>query len=190
MKEFRECDSIANACKCMARNYSKEWKCIPKMYFACVAFTGTPHYLLTKALRLETQQKPKLINNSFIFPSITHATSSLLYLRNINHTISLMQDLRRSRSSLVRPAWFTSLFARVTNRLEITRRYRGWNMKYILIHILKWSVLFVCDCHHDNHDDSVLEMSQCRQLRSSVVSESLMKLLVFNVACLRSYQQL
>lgn len=37
------------------------------------------------------------------------------------HTISLMQDLRRSRSSLVRPAWFTSLFARVTNRLEINK---------------------------------------------------------------------
>lgn len=32
-------------------------------------------------------------------------------------TISLMHDLSRSRSSLVRPAWFTSLLASVTNRL-------------------------------------------------------------------------
>lgn len=45
-------------------------------------------------------------------------------LRRINRTISLMQDLSRSRSSLVLPAWFTSLLASVTYLLQNQNKKR------------------------------------------------------------------
>ena len=62
-----------------------------------------------------------LISASLFPPSLELLPSFHTWDTNHLHTISLMQDFRRSRSSLVRPAWFTSLFARVTNRLEINK---------------------------------------------------------------------
>lgn len=116
-----------------ANVYSTEFVKGVKMYFKnYYQFLGGAFTALHTIYSLrdwdywQNRRQIDAIFHSFIFLSITHSTSFLL--RNINHTISLMQDFSRSRSSLVRPAWFTSLLARVTNRLGITRKYRGWNM--------------------------------------------------------------
>lgn len=64
-------------------------------------------------------------------------------------TISLMHDLSRSRSSLVRPAWFTSLLASVTNRLggeqedeaETSERHR---MRHVANLYCGWPLDVLC----------------------------------------------
>lgn len=61
----------------------------------------------------------------------------------MDHTISLMQDLSLSRSSLVLPAWFTSLLARHTNRLE-TKEKTHTHFTGLTLYIKLYSAVF-CD---------------------------------------------